>query len=171
MPSESPLAGLLAEQPEETLAEWLTRLTEQISQLQFERRLVEQALNKRTRRNSRGTARRTNGSAPTAGTGGRFAGIPRRDVFELVREAGQPLTPTEVAIIFRRHGVETGPEPMRTALNRLVHDGLLSRLSPSQFVVAPEYADLDQNEASESLFRTADPQSQGPRGPSVPDGV
>ena len=139
MAPETPLTALLREQPEERLVEWRDRLAEQISQLQFEKRIVEQALLKRPRRPSRSAASKMAASAANPSSDGRFAGLPRHHVYQLVREHGQPVTPAQVVDLLAARDLTAKVEPVRTALNRLVKiDGLLVKLGPSLFAVPDE---------------------------------
>jgi hypothetical protein len=133
----TPLAALLAEQPDERLAHMLGELREQIGQLQAEVAIVERALARRSRR-GRSSSRRESGTghAVKHGNGGHFTGIKREEVLATVRSHGAPVTPAEVRDLFLARDITTNTEAMRTALNRLVNAGHLTKLDDGQFALA-----------------------------------
>ena len=169
MATESPLTTLLREQPEERLAEWSERLAGQIAQLQFEKRLVDEAYAKRSRRSHR-SAKRASGAAGGAASarttnGGHFEGIRWTQVWDVTKRYietnGGPVTPAIICREFAAQGIEAKTEPMRTALNRLAKRGLLVKPNAGEFDLASDGS--ARNGSGEGLSVPEPAQSQEPR--------
>jgi len=129
----TPLAGaLVTSLGEERLAELRDQLVGEIDALQLELTFVEAALkpSRRSRPANGSREGKRSGNAP-----GRFAGIRRDEVLEVVRSHGRDVKPADVVTLFAARGQETNVEAMRTALNRLVRDGALVKRDPSTFAV------------------------------------
>jgi len=134
------LTALLAEQPEELLADMLANVRSQIAALQREADMLDEALQKKTRK-----PRRANADS-------RKTGVKREDVLTLMRLRNAPVNAEDVREAIREAlGVDLTASAARNHLRRLVSDGkaimtpdgkFLAVYEPSSSVPGIEQPDL-----------------------------
>jgi hypothetical protein len=149
------VASLLAQQPEETLAEMLesingeiARLNREIARQKVEAQLVEQALLKHRPKRAGG-----------GGADGRRS-VKQSEVIELVKGLPQPFAPRDVRQRFQESGTEISGAAVRNHLRRLVREMILE--SPEEGVYAVRTAD------QEPPVPAATPTSVAVERPSLP---
>jgi hypothetical protein len=115
------LASYLADRPEDQLREMLSgikqkrqRLQQEDNDLEFEERLVEQAISRKARR--------------TTGSGGSGTRVTREQVFEIVSSSVERRFKAPDALAaMNRQGISIAAESLRQHLRRLVKDGRFGR--------------------------------------------
>jgi hypothetical protein len=95
---------------------------QELARLTVEAQQIEQALTRKSRRNGRGI--RSGGGQVT-----------RAQVYELARDAAQPVTAPVVTRLFADRGIDTSVNAVRNHLVRLVDDGKLMRLEDGSYTV------------------------------------
>jgi hypothetical protein len=125
---------LLTEQPEDVLIKMRDSIRTELSRLTVEAQQVEQAIAKKSRRRP---------SSAQASNNGHSSGkrkLSRQKVFEIVVQAGHPLSTNEVVERLAAEGIEiSSPNSVRNHLIRLVEiNHWLSRTSDSRFAVVSD---------------------------------
>ncbi len=128
------LTELLIAQPERKLQKLRNGIVTEIERLGVELRLVDEAL---TRKRSRGRS---------------------DEALAHIKEIGHPVKPPEVREVLVTKGIVRKVEAVRTAMTRLVSDGLLERTHDGRFAVPN--GNGARVEAGHPLFRETDLESQ-----------
>lgn len=137
------VVDLLAEQPEEALQAMRDAVQKELARLTVEVQQIDQALSKKSRRNR-------------SAAGGRLT---REQVWEVVRSAALPLTPSEVHTLLAQEGSTASLNSVRNHLARLVDkNGMLARYPDGKFGLH-----FDGTEpADEPVFVHSDPNDDIP---------
>jgi hypothetical protein len=126
---------LLISQTDRKLNNLRGSIVSEITRLQGELRLVEEALRRKRARSVHDTGAHvsnvtTNGSGTTS-----FEGLPSHDLLAYVREVDKPVSASEMREVLEAKGITRTTEAVRTALTRLRKRGLLVRASDGRFAV------------------------------------
>ena len=143
MPSESSVSAILSEQPVDVLERLREQLERRIVDARAEIALAESELvvvdhaltAKVGDASDRGLEKPSNTIDRARESGGRFQGIPRAAILSVAQTVAYPITPARVVAAFARRGEAVNLEQIRVALNRIAHDGNLSKVGPSVFAI------------------------------------
>jgi hypothetical protein len=151
MPPLKSVVDLLAEQPEPVLIQMRDNFKADLARLRVEIEQVEQALTKKARRGGRTPGGRAAGESRK--------GLTRWQVFQVVKDEGRPMSPSEVRDVLHVQGLtHVTTAQVRNHLTRLheVNNSLV-KLPDATYVVPGGNGGVPKTEADDPLFTESEP--------------